>query len=427
MTLRWRTLEWLGCGIALFLLTGALLPLLMMGGGEGLDDAARARLRLLMLPVYLITAVLLSRHLGQLMVAVRRSLPLTLLLALPLLSVTWSISPSISLRRAVGLILSIALAYLLAIRFTPRQLLLLVAAVLVPCMVLSLVFAVALPGLGRMPLDAGIRGVYVHKNVLGWYAAIAVLVTGISVLQGDPLPRRVALLPLAVSVACLLASGSVTSLGAAVAIIVITCFYLTLKWLQGTARSLMVLVSLQLAALLLIGLGELLVPLLEFLGRDATLTGRVPLWQLVDEAIGRHLLLGVGYQAFWTEANPEAWHIWGVIRWGAPHSHNGYREILLNFGIVGFAAFVLMIVRALRQGAALYCAPREDGWLWLNVLVGMFLLMNLTESLFLVQNEFLFVLFSTAILMFSLRAPELRRHAASHAAGPRAMPLGAAR
>ena len=48
-----------------------------------------------------------------------------------------------------------------------------------------------------------------------------------------------------------------------------------------------------------------------------------------------------------------------------------------------------------------------DGWLWLNVIVWVFLVMNLTESLFLVQNDFLFVLFATALLMFGLRAPEI--------------------
>jgi len=156
---------------------------------------------------------------------------------------------------------------------------------------------------------------------------------------------------------------------------------------------------------LLISLHEFLVPLLEALGKDATLTGRVPLWELVDSRIADHLLLGFGYQAFWTESNPEAWIIWGKIQWMAPHAHNGFRDIMLNFGIIGMTLFVLMIFHAVHQGAALHCRDQKYGWLWLNVFMVVILVMNLTESIFFVQNDAIFVLFATAIIMVSLYAP----------------------
>ena len=186
----------------------------------------------------------------------------------------------------------------------------------------------------------------------------------------------------------------------------LAAFYAVLKRLQGLARTLFVLIMLQLLAAVAISTTELLAPTLEALGKDATLTGRIPLWRLVDREIGEHLLFGVGYQAFWTEANPAAWAIWSELAWPAPHAHNGYRDTLLNFGLVGMMIFGVAIVRAVIQGAILLRRAPQDGWLWLNVVVGMFLVMNLTESLFLVQNDFLFVLFATALVMFGLRAPE---------------------
>ncbi|MGO7785777.1 O-antigen ligase family protein, partial [Rhizobium ruizarguesonis] len=73
---------------------------------------------------------------------------------------------------------------------------------------------------------------------------------------------------------------------------------------------------------------------LEALGKDATLTGRVPLWELVDLEISDRWMFGYGYQAFWTVANPEATRIWLKIGWASPHAHNGYRDILLSFGII---------------------------------------------------------------------------------------------
>ena len=123
--LRWRTLEWWGAGIALFCFTGALVPLFSarrrarrLGALQAAPPRA-ARLR---------RRHRLPRALPrQLLVTVRRNLPFTLLLLLPFVSVLWSISGSITLRRAIGLLFSVALAYLLAIRFTPRQLAALVA------------------------------------------------------------------------------------------------------------------------------------------------------------------------------------------------------------------------------------------------------------------------------------------------------------
>lgn len=408
--LRWRTLEWWAAGFALFCFTGALMPLFL--GSGGLDEAARSKLRLVALPAYLVALVFLARSPGQLLVTVRRNLPFTLLLFLPFVSILWSISGSVTLRRAVGLVLSVALAYLLAIRFTPRQLAALVAAVLVPLMVLSLVFAVALPHLGRMPADAaasGVRGVFFHKNVLGWYAGVCLVALVGVFTDGTYVSRPLALAGMAAAGLCLLLSTSMTGLLATTCAIALVPFYTALRRHRGVGRTMLVLVFLQAVVLFGVALAELLVPTLEWLGKDATLTGRVPLWHLVDAEIGRHLLFGFGYQAFWTDANPAMWHIWAESGWEPPHAHSGFRDVLLNFGLVGFVLLAATLVRAVRQGAALHCRRPEEGWLWLNLLIGWFIVLNLAESVMLVQNDALFVLFATAILSCGLRAPELDR------------------
>jgi exopolysaccharide production protein ExoQ len=217
--------------------------------------------------------------------------------------------------------------------------------------------------------------------------------------------RRIALALLVIGLVCLAGSESMTATIAAASAGVLFWFYSTLPRSRGINRVVFVLVSVEIVVLLLFVLAEFLVPVLEALGKDATLTGRVPLWRLVDQEIARHLLLGFGYQAFWTEANPEAWAIWSKIGWMAPHSHNGYRDTLLSFGIVGSSLFAFVLLRGIYQGARLQCRAPQDGWLWLNVLVVMVMVMNLTESSFLVQNDAIFVLFCTAIIMFSLYTP----------------------
>ncbi|HVW57552.1 MAG TPA: O-antigen ligase family protein [Rhizobiaceae bacterium] len=405
LAVNWRTVEWWGAAIALFLQTGAIFPLMMAAPDGTIDDDAKAKLRFLSLPVYAFACLILSRNFRQFLVALARNLQFNLLLAVPFISVLWSVSPSTTLRRAIGLLFSLLLAYALAIRFTPRQLLLLVLAAIGTCGILSLALLCLSPGLARMPGEDAVRGIFVHKNSLGWYAGILVMVATAAVIDRVLGMRRIAFVSLIVGLICLVGSGSMTATIAAVAAGVLFWFYSTLPKSHGISRTVFVLVFVEIIVLLLFALEEFLVPVLEALGKDATLTGRVPLWRLVDQEIARHLLLGFGYQAFWTEANPEAWAIWSQIHWMAPHAHNGFRDTLLSFGIVGTSLFAFVLIRALYQGARLQCRAPQDGWLWLNVLMVMVMVMNLTESIFLIQNDAIFILFCTAIIMFSLHTP----------------------
>jgi exopolysaccharide production protein ExoQ len=404
-TISWRAIECWGAGVCLFLQTGALFPLMLADADGALSDPAKATLRLLCLPVYTFAGLILMRNIPQFLMALRRNVLFPLILVLPFLSVFWSVSPSTSLRRAIGLLFTVLLAYVLAIRFTPRQLLLLVFATLGTCIVLSLAILAASPNLARMPVDGAVRGIFIHKNSLGWYANIMILAATAVLIDSTLGLRRTAFILLIAGGVCLVGSGSMTAMIATASAYCLIGFYSIFQRTRGISRIVIILFLVQISVGLLISLHEFMVPFLEALGKDATLTGRVPLWELVDSQIADHLLLGFGYQAFWTEANPEAWGIWSNIEWSAPHAHNGFRDIMLSFGISGMTLFVLMLFRAASQGAVLQSRDPQYGWLWLNVFTAMIVVMNLTESVFLVQNDAIFILFATGIIMFSLYAP----------------------
>lgn len=405
LRLHWRSLEWGGAAIAIFLLSGAVFPLLLMVRNGELGDTERGILRLLQLPVIAITLILLARHLRPLLLALRRTLPLVLLSLMAFASTFWSISPSISLRRAVALIASILLAYLLAIRFTPRQLLVLFSSIIGLCVGLSLLTAIVAPQIAFMPDGTGMRGIYTHKNVLGWAACLGfILAIGLIADVGRKFVTHGVLL-LTASTACLLLSTSSTSLLAAVCGLILFGFYALLRRTSGLARAVLILVALQLAAILLLFLGEFLVSLLESMGKDATLTGRVPLWALVDGYIAQRPWLGYGYQAFWTPENHASLKIVETLQWTPPHAHNGYRDVLLNFGMLGLVLLMATVVSAIRRGAALHCNAPTSGWAWMNVTIGVMLVLNLSESNFLAQNDIQWLLMMTVVAIFALRTP----------------------
>jgi O-antigen ligase len=340
---------------------------------------------------------LLARHWTQFGLAVRRNLPVAMLLLLPVLSVAWSLSPSLSLRRVVALVGSALLSYLLAIRFTPQQLLVLCGFVLGPLMLLSIATFAAHPG-GEQ------SGVFDNKNVLGWVAAYAAVV-GWAIARDRMLSLRPhGLMLLALGIICVLGSGSATAVMSLVAALVFAAVHVLLIRARGIGRFLLLLVLLQLAFAFLASLHYVVIPLLDALGKDATLTGRVPLWEEVDKSIALHPLLGYGYQTFWSPGSPENWRIRAIVAWAPPHAHNGFRDTILSLGFVGALVLALAIAKGAVEGAKLEFRRPAEGWFWLNVLFGMFLTMNLTESLILKQNDFFWTTFVAFLIMFSLRS-----------------------
>jgi O-antigen ligase len=169
-------------------------------------------------------------------------------------------------------------------------------------------------------------------------------------------------------------------------------------------------------------LGTIFGPLVPYLTRgnvEATmnLTGRVPLWQVLIEEVGRHPWLGAGFAAFWNPLNPLQ-----VEQLEAPSAHNGYLEELLNTGVVGLAillAFCLVTLTVVRRRAR-----RGDplGWLVFLFMV-FFLLLNMTNALTqeYFQPPFVIILVALGLMAStpatdpptSLRAPAAARGGAS--------------
>lgn len=95
-------------------------------------------------------------------------------------------------------------------------------------------------------------------------------------------------------------------------------------------------------------------PLLEMMGKDATLTGRIPMWNhLLNMMMNDHTLFGYGYERFWkNETAMRIFHAgfsknswFSTMTFGC---HNVTMEMLVNTGLVGVSAYFLMIIDALR-------------------------------------------------------------------------------
>jgi exopolysaccharide production protein ExoQ len=109
-----------------------------------------------------------------------------------------------------------------------------------------------------------------------------------------------------------------------------------------------------------------------------TLTGRIPLWQILQPHVEEHPWLGAGFAAFWSPEH--VYQIEQLVGFTAVSAHNGYVEELLNTGVVGLAILLtfyfyalVVVVRKARRGDPL-------GWLAFLFLL-YYLLLNVTNAL----------------------------------------------
>lgn len=93
----------------------------------------------------------------------------------------------------------------------------------------------------------------------------------------------------------------------------------------------------------------------EAIGKDASLTGRIPLWhRIIEVMMGNRTLTGFGYAMFWRDPKAYGMIHQGFDRWSSlskitSGAHNVLLELWLNIGLIGIGCFFLMIVFAMRH------------------------------------------------------------------------------
>lgn len=92
-----------------------------------------------------------------------------------------------------------------------------------------------------------------------------------------------------------------------------------------------------------------------------TLSGRAFIWPEVMYFASQRLLLGYGYESFWTPANIDT--ISSNLGWGLREAHNAYLEALLSLGVTGLAALLLVGGAALVASIRGYHATRDPAYL----------------------------------------------------------------
>jgi exopolysaccharide production protein ExoQ len=131
---------------------------------------------------------------------------------------------------------------------------------------------------------------------------------------------------------------------------------------------------------------------LETMGRDASLTGRTGIWNLVLSLSGNPMI-GTGFESFWLGERLQK--VWTVME-GIQEAHNGYLEVFLNLGWIGITLLAVVMVTGYRSVLLEFRRDRDLGSLKL-AFFAVAVVYNFTEAGFRMLNP-IWSLFLLAIM-----------------------------
>ena len=159
------------------------------------------------------------------------------------------------------------------------------------------------------------------------------------------------------------------------------------------------------------------------LNKDLTLTGRTPLWEfLFQNKISQRPVLGYGIAGFWQRwragDNPAANTLDGRLEmpsgdgyWNPPHSHNGFIEIIIAVGFVGFFFFAISFLIAVANAIRYLAIPQPPGTGIIEsalplIFLFFVLLPNITEIPLIENNHSWYYYIATAVGLCIKNSPK---------------------
>lgn len=371
----------------------------LMGGEEGATSGGIASIvmQTIWSAIYLATVILLQRWCKRFLGVIGSHKLLFLLVALTMVSVSWSDDPALTFRRSVALIGTTLFGVYFARRFSLADQLRLLSHVFMTAAILSLVFVAILPkyGLADPTFGYAWQGIYGHKNNLGAAMALGLIVFIFRAISDRQKSLRWwAAVGLALLI--LVMSHSSTALVACMATLFVFATSPALRW---TVRK---------ATFFFLGVGALAIGVglwaiynmafvLSLISRDPSFTGRTTVWVVSIALIARHPWIGYGYN--------EAWPGYGsdmIARLtnlsGMSHAHNAILNLWLDLGLLGVVIFVAQYLKSLWRALVAVRHTRTVEWLWPLVFL-LFLAANgVVESVILQRNGLSWMLFTAVVI-----------------------------
>ncbi|MBE9157554.1 O-antigen ligase family protein [Nodosilinea sp. LEGE 06152] len=319
------------------------------------------------------------------------------------ISFLWSQDPSTTVNVVwKELIPMFLLSLYMASRFTIEQQFSLAIQALLIAFFFSILLAVAMPSIGIHQTGAyagSLRGAFGDKNRFGATAA-TLLVTLFMLTNYAEKKQRWTFALLIFCFAILMISSSLTALVLSVVSLLLVSLYQKFRWI-GKKSVLLVNLSTLFSISFFYVIVSSWIEILTFFGRDPTLSARTLIWNyVITTKIPPHPYLGYGKGAFWSSERLISGFEYAAFHIPA-HSHNGFLDLILEAGLIGFALFLITWFIAYIRAIRLAYNFKKASYLWPAIFLSMMILFNLFESYLILFPNINWVLFIAIALSLS--------------------------
>lgn len=343
--------------------------------------------------MYLITVGLAVLNWRKMLLGSFAVWPIVLLIVIVWLSISWSVDPERTQRRAIALTITTLFGIYLFVRFDFKDLLRFLTYCYALLIVMSFVYVAIFPiyAIHQDGDHAGaIRGLFFHKNNFGRHMSFALAIL-LAAWYARAVPKGFLGLIMVLAVLGTVVSTSKTAL---ISLFVLAPGLIAVHMVRGApVRSavitLTVLAIAWHAALLLYFTYE---EILLFFGRDPTLTGRTELWAFAMQYGLKAPLTGWGYDAFWEgDKSPGLPY---ALSWGLAQAHNAWLEVFVSLGLPAVLLTLGIILTMTFRGIILGRYYPERGPAVLIILiVFLFFTVGISEAMFLQRHTSFWIVF----------------------------------
>ncbi|MBA3921989.1 MAG: O-antigen ligase family protein [Nostocaceae cyanobacterium] len=369
---------------------------------------------------YLITVPLVIGCGKRFLYVVTRDWTLLILLALALASYFWSVAVDQTSMMLTALLRTMMLGAYLATRYTPKEQTQLFTKVFILSGILSYAAILLLPSYGIKFTDegeVGWSGIYTFKNGLG---SIMNLGATLALLNAffNRKHRLILLIGFGLALILIVFSKSSTSLVSLLCASMLLPLYKVMRQhykLRIILYGAVLICSICIFIFILHNADGIFT---KFLGKEATLTGRLPLWGGIMDVASERPWFGYGYgKAFWNS-------IYGIeavkrnpLRWPPAnsdlsqfHSHNGFLELFTELGWLGCALFLINLVIVLYRVISLASLTKSKENFWLLQVITIMIIFNFTEACTILEaNQLMWILYVSISLSTAIQKERIQR------------------
>ncbi len=371
----------------------AITPLILTQGvNEGdninldaFDLSLNAKMSLIF---YLVTFVLLAIRWKKNLAVFWSNQLFYILMAVVCFSYFWSINPEQTLKYSFYALSTSGFGLYMATRYTLQQQIKILTWTYGLLLILSILFAIAIPEYGFMGgiHQGALRGVFTHKNQFGAFMAPSGVIFFLNAIVRQQ-SSWVYWCLLTLSCITIVMSQSITAVATFMVMLLFCIIYRIFRWRYEVMLSaiLALIIVSAIALIVFTGLGS--DSLFNLIGRETTLSGRTDIWRYVWDQIQARFWLGYGLAAFWNGYDGPSGYIQLAMKTTIIYAHNGFLELWLASGLLGLSLFMIGFVNSILQSLILLRRIHTPEAFWPLSFLTYILLSNLTEGTIATMNS----------------------------------------